>query len=74
MGNAYAKLGFHHEAIQCHQKAVAIAPAYATAYYDMGSIYAELGDEQEQIKSNQQAARLGHYEAQELLRQIGHSW
>jgi predicted O-linked N-acetylglucosamine transferase (SPINDLY family) len=47
LGNALGALSRHEEAVACFQKAIAVAPRYANAYYNWGSLCLNAGRFQE---------------------------
>jgi tetratricopeptide (TPR) repeat protein len=74
MGIAYYNLRSYNEAIRNFRKTLALEPNNASAYMNMGIVYANLRDYDNAVWHYQQAARLGHYAAQKVLREIGEGW
>jgi Tfp pilus assembly protein PilF len=73
-GNAYARLGNYQQAIGDYDKAIEINPKYADAYFVRGGAYWQLGNKQLAIEGLKTAARLGHKNAQDLLKSQGMGW
>ena len=71
---AYESLGNHRQAIEDYNKAIEFNPKYAMAYNNRAVAYGGLGNYRQAIEDLKTAARLGHENAQNLLRSQGIDW
>ena len=58
IGSTYAALGRHQEAMFHLQRAIAIAPNYALAHFNLGHVFDALGQFTKAIEFKSEAARL----------------
>jgi lipoprotein NlpI len=70
-GNADSRLDNYKQAIPDYDKALEINPKHAAAYYNRGYAYWRLGNQRPAIEDLRTAARLGHENAQKLLKSRG---
>jgi tetratricopeptide (TPR) repeat protein len=66
--------GKYQLALEDYTKAIGLNPSNASAYYHCGNAYMELGNTSQAFERYRSAARLGHTEAQNILRSKGLSW
>jgi tetratricopeptide (TPR) repeat protein len=73
-GMAYGFLENYQQAIKDFDKLIELNPKNAIFYFWRGDAYGKLGDNRREISNFRNAARLGHKEAQDLLKSKGISW
>lgn len=62
------------DALHWLRRSVEVDPTYAQGHFNLGALYARMGNTAAAIEALQNAARLGHREAQESLKQEGVNW
>ena len=70
IGNAYYELGNQEKELEWYNKTLEIHP-YLNAYHNIGIIYYERMDKKKAISYFIEAAKLGHMDSIEILRQRG---
>ena len=58
LGNGYARLGQHDQAIACYRKAIELSPNYAYCYCNLGIVLGQKGLYDEAIAAFEQAIKL----------------
>ncbi len=62
------------DALHWLRKSVEVDSTYAQGHFNLGALYAKMGNTAAAVEALQRAARLGHREAQESLKQEGLQW
>ena len=74
LGIAYGKQNNYTKAIQSYEKAIELKPDYALAYWNRSISKDSVGDKSGGLEDTKKAARLGHTEAQDWLKENGYDW
>ena len=64
----------YEKAIKCYEKAIELNPNYVEAYYNLGAAYQEQGNLKKTIEYLIKAAKLGHEDARQWLRERNIPW
>ena len=74
LGIAYGEQNNYTKAIQSYEKAIELKPDYALAYWNRSISKDSVGDKSGVLEYTKKAARLGHTEAQDWLKENGYDW
>ena len=74
LGIAYGEQNNYTKAIQSYEKAIELKPDYALAYWNRSISKDSVGDKSGGLEDTKKAARLGHTEAQDWLKENGYDW